>query len=228
MKKIICIMVVTLFALSASYSLAASSKFSANVKDMTIIDWTTEETEWSTVLESSIKTPNKKDLLIGVSFETGVYTQTLVKSKDGVEDSSQAGIELLVRCVIDDDISLPYAPHPSEVVYDHRIQYLSAILQGLLVKCEDSNGDGVITSDECEWTEEEINLWVETMAAHHFNFVAADLVPGEHTIKVQVKINPLTTESNLGSAEAKALIGRGSLTVEEVKAINQDGGIVFE
>jgi len=64
------------------------------------------------------------------------------------------------------------------------------------------------------------------MAAHHFNFVAANLTPGVHTVAVWAKIETLTS-SIAGLADAKALVGKGSLTVEEVRATNSPDGIVF-
>lgn len=39
---------------------------------------------WTTILSQQIKTSNMKDLFIDVSLETGLYTRTLVRSKDAV------------------------------------------------------------------------------------------------------------------------------------------------
>ena len=64
------------------------------------------------------------------------------------------------------------------------------------------------------------------MAAHHFNFVAANLPPGDHSVEVQVRVGS-STDAIAGSASATAGVGRGSLTVEEVRATNFPDGIQF-
>jgi len=116
------------------------------------------------------------------------------------------------------------------VVFDKRAQTLSATLGGFQ-SCVDLNGDGVIdVATECTLTDEEIELILDTMAAHHFNFMAANLPPGNHTLEVQVGIG-VDTSFGAGSASATAGVGRGSLTVEEVRAINQvvpGAGIEFD
>jgi len=113
------------------------------------------------------------------------------------------------------------------VIYDKRAQTLSAKLGGILETCADSNADGIIdVMTECTFQPEEIEFILDTMAAHHFNFVAANVAPGSHTVEVWAKIETLSS-SQAGLAEAKALVGKGSLTVEEVKATNTPEGITF-
>ena len=65
------------------------------------------------------------------------------------------------------------------------------------------------------------------MAAHHFNFILANLAPGDHTIVVQAEIKSNNT-SQTGSSSAWATIGKGSLTVEEIRAVNSPEGIVLD
>ncbi|MHA2068268.1 MAG: hypothetical protein ACXABY_28230 [Candidatus Thorarchaeota archaeon] len=65
---------------------------------------------------------------------------------------------------------------------------------------------------------------LDTMSATSFNFVAADLEPGVHNIKVQAMIDLNGEASDRveeGEWEAKAVIGRGTVTVEVVRMINQ-------
>ena len=200
---------------------APSAKFSAQVSSVALVPWTTA-LDWHKVLQTTIKTPNKKDLLIGASFETGLYTKTSVKSVSGILDTSSAtaGIKILVTI---DGI----AAKPGEVIFDKRAQSLSAKLSGILTSATDLNRDGIIDIlTEATYLPEEIELILDTMAAHHFNYVAANLEPGNHTVQVWAKIETLTS-SMAGLAEAKALVGKGSLTVEEVKATNMPDGIVF-
>jgi hypothetical protein len=201
-----------------------SSKFSAEVSNITLVPMQASPSSWRTVLSTTIKTPNKKDLLIGASFETGLYTQTQVRGKNGSTDTSSASATLKVRLLIDGAADAAY---PYWVVYDKRAQTLSATLGGVIESCQDLNGDGVITvATECVVTDEMIELILDTMAAHHYNFVVANLSPGDHTVAVQVSID--TSDSSIaGSASAMAGVGRGSLTVEEVRATNAPDGIEF-
>ncbi len=244
MRKLAFLMAtVALAAFIASPAFAGpSSKFAAHVKDLQIIEDQTS-LAYTTVLTVPIKTPNKKDLLIGASFGTGLYTRTKVKGKLGASDSATAQATLMVRIAIDPEVAGAGAEgthpvYPAEVVYDERIQTLNAILGGVIESCEDTctydevsdtctgEPDGIITVEyECVVTDEEIELILDTLAAHHFNFVAADLESGDHTVEVQVSIG---TGGTTGDATANVSVGPGSLTVEEVRAINQDGGIVFE
>jgi hypothetical protein len=201
-----------------------SSKFAAAASNVTLVPMSVGSVPWKTVLSTSIKTPNKKDLLIGASFETALYTQTQVKGKNGSTDTASASATLEVRLLIDGDANVAY---PNWVVYDKRAQTLSATLGGVISSCQDLNGDGVITvGTECVVTDEMIELILETMAAHHYNFIVANLSPGTHTVEVQVRIDT-TDGAGAGTASAMAGVGRGSLSVEEVRATNAPDGIVF-
>ncbi len=200
-----------------------ASKFSAQASTLQLVP-PSSSLNWTTVLRTTIKTPNKKDLLVGLSFETGIYTQTEVKSKGGNTDTASSGASLQARILVD---GLVYGAYPRWVVYDSRSQALSATLGGVIQSCRDSNSDGVITvGDECVVTDEVINLILKTMAAHHYNFLVANLVSGVHLIDVQVKIESVT-QAGAGSASATATVGQGTLTVEEVRATNLPNGIEF-
>ncbi len=226
MKKygfLVIAVLVTFFATSAFAG--PSAKFSAQVSKVTLITWKTVNGFEREILSTSIKTPNKKDLLIGVSLETGLYTNTLVKDKYtgalDTSDTSNAVAGIKIEVLLD---GKPVAPSP--VIYDRRDQILSAKLGGILSACTDLDGDGHITLDECTLLDEEIQLILDTMGAHHFNFVAPNVSPGEHTLTVVATIEIKATYQN-GYAEAKALVGKGSLTVEEVRATNAPDGITF-
>lgn len=95
------------------------------------------------------------------------------------------------------------------------MQQLIAKFGGVL-QCADLDGDGLITFDECALTDEELNLIVSTEAAHHFNFVIDNLGSGVHVVQVEAMLER-NTASGAGSAEASGFIGKGSLTVEEVR-----------
>ena len=241
MKKLISFLsVVAVFAMigaTPAFPLA-SSKFAAEVSDLMLVPPTSgSNNPFSTVLSTTIKTPNKKDLLIGGSFETALFTQTQVTGKNGSSNTSSASATLEVRVLIDGQ---PFNPKdgtgafPPIVMYDHRAQTLSATLGGVIQSCTVSTVPGVINvGTDCVVTDEIINLILETMSAHHFNFVAANLPAGTHKVEVQVRAGTTadTLPAGVGSASATAAVGRGSLTVEEVRAINQvvpGAGIVFD
>jgi hypothetical protein len=225
MKTLACLVTVAFLSFGATTAFAQnpSAKFAAQATDLKVVE--ENNLDWKTVLETTIKTPNKKDLLIGASFQTGLFTRTQVKGKNGSTDSSTAKATLKVKVLVDEK-----AAYPGEVVYDSREQILSATLGGVIESCQDgSDGsvpDGIINvPTECVVTDEMIELLLDTMAAHHYNFVVANLGPGTHKVKVQVKVD---TTNDTTSTRAVASWGPGSLTVEEVRATNSPDGITFE
>ena len=83
---------------------------------------------------------------------------------------------------------------------------------------------------ECEVTDEEIGLILDTVAAHHFNFVLPDMDQGEYditayfitTADVEVDIDEVSVEEGgtvSGSAFANAFIGKYMVTVQQVRAV---------
>jgi hypothetical protein len=85
------------------------------------------------------------------------------------------------------------------------------------VFAQETNGDNIVNFDECQ-TPEELGLILDTLEAHHFNFVIDDLGSGIHTIVVEARV---TTSANwqLGSASATGAVGKGTVTVEEVRLV---------
>lgn len=109
---------------------------------------------------------------------------------------------------------------PGQIIFDKRAQTLSATLGGVIESCRDGNLDGVIdVMTECTVTNEEINLILDTMGAHYFNFMVGNLMQGTHRLELQARISS-STGSQIGSSSAAALIGKGSFTVEEVRTVN--------
>jgi len=206
MKKIIALGLAILLLLSLGIGGAfaadnnpnASAKATALVRDVTILDWTTSDQDWTTILTQSIKTANKKDLFIDVSLECGLYTKTKGKSKEGAVVTAIATAAIDVRVLVDDNPA-----SPSDVTFNARTQTLTVKFAG------------IFDEDTEEWTDEEVELILDTMSANSFNFVIADLSSGIHTIMVQARIDT----NVVGDAQAKATIGNGSVTIEEVRMI---------
>ncbi len=140
-----------------------------------------------------------------------------------MKDVSTAEAAIEVKVLVDGQEAAP-----GVVVFDKRKQQLSAALGGYYTNCTDSNLDGITdVLTECELAPEEIGLLLDTTAAHHFNFIKADLGQGTHSVVVKSMINNNTVFAN-GSASASALLGKGSLSVEEVQAVNSQDGIVIQ
>jgi len=181
-----------------------------------------ESTGWTPILNTQIKTSQQKDLIIGVSLETGLVTKTVVRSKNNVEDIAWAEANVRVRVLVDGNEAVP-----GVVTYDKRYQELMAKFAGFN-NCFDANVDTVIDPlTECTLDPEELSLLLDTLAAHHFAFVLDDLGSGVHNVVVQAQVitDMGLAGSQLGEATARGLVGKGSLTVEEVRLVK---GAVIE
>lgn len=231
MKKLIAIHLVLIAALLVTLGVSgvfateqnpnASAKATAQIAELEVIsvsqtisdypdvDWDTD-LDWTlaeNILTQTIKTANQKDLLIDVSLLSGLYTETNVKSSGGTKDTSAAVAAVLLRVEVDDT-----AAFPGWIIFNARAQVLSAKLQGILV-------DGVVTAPE------EIGLIIGTLSANSFNFIVPDLGAGMHTVEVSALCVTFAA-SQTGSAKAKAVIGLGSVTIEEVRMVKGENVIV--
>ncbi|OFW17562.1 MAG: hypothetical protein A3H27_04970 [Acidobacteria bacterium RIFCSPLOWO2_02_FULL_59_13] len=200
--------VVSLVLVFCGTGLAQSAKNAVQVNSAAIVNATCGS-GWSNIANVSIKTSQQKDLVLGASLETNLFTRTLVKSKGGTSDTSTAEAELRVRAVVD-----AAEARPGVVVFDRRLQSLMAKFNGI---CTDQNADNIVNYDECT-TPEELELILDTSAAHHFNFILEDVGVGTHDVWMQGCIQTATT-TQTGEATAGATAGKGSLTVEEVRLV---------
>src|SRR5262245_54282623 len=82
-----------------------SAKVTAKTSRIVLLPETTGTGDWQTILANNIKTANQKDLFIGVSLEVGLFTQTLVRSKNNVRDTSVAEAVVQVRVLVDDRVA---------------------------------------------------------------------------------------------------------------------------
>lgn len=182
------------------------------------------EPQWNNVYTATMKTPAQKDLIMGVSLETLLTTYTAVGSLKGKLSKATAEAYLKVRVLVDGDEA-----YPGPVMFDRRLQELTAVFNGV---CTDANGDGIVQYTECD-DPESVSLLLDTTQAHHFNFALDDVGVGVHDITVQacygilVDLVPCDDPSCFASGEAGALLGNGSLTVEEVRLV-KDADIVVE
>ena len=195
---------------------AQSAKNALTTAPNVLVNSTTNQA-WTTILNSQLRTSQQKDLVMGVSLETGLFTRTLVRSRSGTQDTSFAEANIQVRVLIDAGTANERMAEPGIVTFDKRYQELMAKLGGVLT-CSDVNGDGVVTFDECTLSDEEIQLILDTLAAHSFNFALDDLGAGNHTVSVQVRVTT-DTGAQMGSSSATGMVGKGSLVVEEVRLV---------
>jgi hypothetical protein len=210
---------------SAATALAAdtqpSAKVTAKTSRLTLLPATTSTGGWTDVLSNTIKTASQKDLFIGTSFEIGLYTRTLVKSKNMVTDTSVARSAVQIRVLVD---GVPV--EPGAVVFGRRNQTLSATLEGQIANALTVDPTtGAIVIDETLVVAEQIELILATMDAAAFNFVGINVPQGVHTIKVQARIRTGGSAED-GEYESKALVGKGSMTVESVRLIKDDNVIL--
>lgn len=160
---------------------------------------------------TTIKVPQDKELLVGVSAEIGILTDTSIKGRNGGSAKALAGGAAWVTIVAEpvdggDDVEA----EPGTVILSGRIQVLEATLGGVIDSCEDTTGgpyypdpinspelvlypgdegyvdtpDGVIdVALECVVTDEEIGLLQATASANHFNFLLPNMDAGVYEIK---------------------------------------------
>jgi hypothetical protein len=197
---------------------------------------------WTPILRQQIKMANQKDLFINASLQCGIVTDTTVKSLsvDDSVDSALARATIRVRVKITGPNGVSYAQPsagvdatntpdvvttpPAGVVFCDRIQELKAKFAGLNCTANLTTGEVICANPE------ELELILKTLNANAFNFVAPNLVSGEHTIDVEARTsaNVSTTGTNGSLGNANAFIGAGSVAIESVRMIKGNTGVTLE
>jgi len=79
-----------------------------------------------------------------------------------------------------------------------------------------------------------LDLVLSTLSAHSFNFVAPNVGGGVHNLKVQWEFactdsagNPTMCSQAYTANTAGACAGPGTVTVQQVKAFSQSGGVTM-
>ncbi len=183
------------------------------------------------ILFTGIKTSQQKDLVMGVSLECGLTTRTTVKGQKGSKSTSTASSAVKVAVYLDYGTVDERMANPGWVTFCSRTQELSAVLGGVLESCTvnltDTDGDGIpdtadFTKDDCEFTDEEISLMLDTMNANHYNFTMTNVgTAGSegHTVTVMARVKSQAEGdgTHLKDAAANAYIGSGALIVDEIR-----------
>jgi len=191
------------------------------------------DTGWQTILTTHIKTPNAKELAMGVSLQCGLITDTTVRSKGGELDSAaaQSRIKIRVRVTQPDgtvvfaepdngaDLEEVLLEGDSGLTYCDRFQKLAARFAGL--NCT-ADAEGVVTCTDPE----ELQLILKTLNAHHFEFLHANAVPGVQTVEVQARAQSAVAldGTKLGAAGTAAFVGAGALSVETIRLVKDADG----
>jgi len=194
-----------------------AAQFAFSTSDLTLIQQTASTSGWVTVLSAKLKTPSSKEVYVNTSLECGLFTQTLVRSKNLKKDTSTASVAIQVQALIDG-----VAMQPGTITFAARTQTLSATLEGAIAGCLSivTNPDGTqsIVLDQNCVTPEEIELILSTLNAASFNFVSSNVGVGTHTISIQARISSSTSVQE-GSAKAEALVGKGTAIAQIVRAV---------
>jgi hypothetical protein len=196
--------------------------------------------------ETVVKTKNAKreTATAEASVDVRVIAQPLDNQGNPVGDPIIAQPNVIVGYGDWDGEKYPAIYNDGWVTFDYRMQELTAVLQGIIndIICEITDPDGSLSENPPRWsgdeevscsidettlTEEEIGLMLDTMAAHSFNYILPDLPVGRYNLKVEATVahdayvvqDEEDPPGVLGTAEANAFIGLGSVTFETVRMI---------
>jgi hypothetical protein len=201
------------------------------------------EGSWQPILAQRIETANGKGLAITVSLECGLYTSTVVKSKGVAKGDAKASVK--VRVLVDGD----EVAAPGEVTFCSRSSSVSALFSGIFTKPANETcfflepidtsepPDGVPDEDivkvdpDC-LAPEELALLEDTMSAHSYFFYYDDTSAGDHTVTVEAMIDEVTgaegENTALGDQGAKAVLGNGSMLIEQIRLTHGANGETLE
>ncbi len=152
------------------------------------------------ILTGQMKTSAVGDLLIGVSMECALWTDTNTTATKGggkVTSSARAAVNVTVKV---DGVDAT----PGQVVYCDRTQTVSLAFSSLTVLTTDS-----ITLD----------LFLQTKNANHFNFFAPGVTSSIHTIQVFAS-GFIVTDPSATVGNTRAVIGKRTLVVQRINNTN--------
>ena len=222
-------------ALLCTGAMAASAKFTAawETDKVELLSISTEAGQtgpYAEELLATIKAPNQKELLIGVSGIANLVTFTEAKGKNGAGTSTSVAEGTL-------GLEVRYAPEgtegicevgtlaaPGDIVFASRRQELSVTVDLSIVDTvvDDDNGDlGEVLEIDGSVT---VALGLDTTAAHHFNFVATDL-QGSNTYDVVACFTAggsIEVSDEENRARTVVAVGKRMVTVQQVRAVQGD------
>ena len=160
-------------------------------------------TAWTTILSTSFKPAGGKDLFIGFSAQTGLFTAGLVASNNGVTTSTLENTGIEVRVLVDSS-STALTPPPGTLAAPGTLTFDNLIRQTSLTTFSS--------------LADILSLSVQQGGAHSFNFIQRDVGVGVHTVNAQSRFCYQNSASTVINASTlMAVIGPRTLTVDEVK-----------
>jgi hypothetical protein len=179
---------------------------------------------------ATMKVPQDKELLVGLSAEVLLITDTSIKGKEGGAARALAyaqGYVTISACPVAGGECV--TAEPGSVTLADRFQILDGTFGGVLESCTDVDGNGAVdVPGECTFSDESIGLILDTLSSHHFNFVLPDMDQGEYDIKATFSTaacHEISSDGDAsGSTFAGAAIGKYMMTVQQVRATK--GGII--
>jgi hypothetical protein len=167
-------------------------------------------------ISTTIQTPTSGStaIIIRPSAVTGLFTNT--KTTSTTLASAEASVNVSVK------LDGNPIPKLSSAVYDQRVQQLSTnIFQNLSNTTCTTDANNVTTCTCANGQTCNIDLALATLSAHSYDFVVPNPnANGTNYHNVEVDFS-LSTPSSSGS-NAAACVGPVSLTVEQVKAFQQN------
>ena len=185
----------------------------------------------ATNLSLQLSVPNSKHLLVGLSAEINILTETTAKgtNKGGTDTSiAYAGINGSIRYLKTSDMGsytaqqicdgkLGMVATPQEVTFSSRRQELTVDvnleIQSATNQCSDCEITGYVS----------VGLELETTAAHHFNFIIDIPATASNSDKYNVIAcwnADASATSDAGSASSYLYLKNTMLVVQEVLAFN--------
>jgi len=239
MKKIVGMLSIFILVFSVA-AFAQSAKFAAVYSEEPVIAESEAEASsvlgesdfgWGidlhgAVLLASMKMPQGKEILAGISTESLILLETYVKGKNGGSGIA-AGYGRVEANVFafNTDTHHFYRPVPNgRIIFNARYQQLNATLGGVIESCADTNEDGTIdVATECTVEPEEIGLLTKNESANHFNVVFVDLPQGNYKIYAFFTVLSTSVAGTEDEAEAyahsKVILGDRIVTLQEVRAV---------
>lgn len=209
MKKIFMLSLVVIMSICLSFANAfagPSGKVVWNIRDVDIVIPPKAATdncpygdtgEWEEIFTNTIKAPKAKGLIISVSLECEVSTNSRVKPETPAV--SEALVEVLVRVLVGGVVA-----EPGEVIFARRFQ-------ALVFKNPDNSVPALVMVTANH-----------TVTANSFNFIVEDVPSGNRDITVEAKI--IACQVNDGDQcpihpETTVSLGKGTVVVESVKIL---------
>lgn len=162
-------------------------------------------TEWAPLISTSILAPGGKDLFIGFSAQTGLFTNSLNSNTGGASTTTtDENVSIQVRVLVD-SATTSTTPPPANVAAPGPVAF-----------------DRLIRATSQTAASDILSLVLREGGAHSFNFIQKDLLPGAvHTVNVQKRFcynNFFAATGGTATASSSffAAIGPRTLTVEQV------------